>query len=73
LLSLQGLFLELGVDISEEDVIELLRQIDLNPEALEQLQTLEKQAVPLSFGHFARTIALVLDQELADAALLEED
>jgi hypothetical protein len=72
LLDLKGLYLSLGVEIEDDQLIDLLAKVDFSPETLEELRSAEKNTVPLSFTHFARTIALVLDQELADAQLLEE-
>jgi len=72
LLDLKGLYLSLGVEIDDDDLIDLLNKVEIAPETLEALQSTDKNAVSLSFVHFARTIALVLDQELADAQLLEE-
>jgi hypothetical protein len=70
LLDLEGLYLSLGVEITESDLVELLGTIV--PEYLEELTGPEKHSVPLSFEHFARTIALVLDHKLADTQLLED-
>lgn len=71
LLDLVGLYLSLGVEITEGDLVDLLGTIV--PELIEELTGPEKHSVPLSFEHFARTIALVLDHKLADTTLLEDE
>lgn len=71
LLDLQALYLSLGVQLSDPDLLDLLATIV--PELADELAGPEASSVPLTFEHFARTIALVLDHKLADSQLLEDE
>jgi len=70
LLDLQGLYRELGVLLSDAELVALIGTIV--PELVEPLSGPDKHSVPLTFEHFARTIALVVDHKITDSQLLEE-